>query len=154
MRRNNYLHLVFYSVIVYLINSLWYLNKVYDENKELFKNKNVYLWEKFAFYFYNEDDIRNSEFCLRKQASLQNGIADAYLNLGAFLLGKGYVKEALSSYLEGLSVNPSDEYILYNISSLMHEKENYVEVLNYLKNMIRLNPDNLVYYRVKRFLFA
>ena len=49
-----------------------------------------------------------------------------------FFYEKGLVKEALSAYLEGISVNPEDEYIIYNISSLMYEKKNYVEVLKYI----------------------
>jgi tetratricopeptide (TPR) repeat protein len=137
----------------YLDYALKHLNIVYEAKKELFKNRNVYIWEKLAFYFYDKGLIDKAELCLRKQASLQPGVADAYLNLGVFLYEKGYIREALSAYAEGLIVNPNDQFIHYNISSLMAEKKNYAEVLDCINSLIDSHPNEFAFYKLKTFLF-
>lgn len=87
---------------------------------ELFKGDKVYLWEKAAFAYLDERELDKMESCLRKQARLQPGCADAFLNMGSFYQKVGLMGKAIQSYKEGLKINPQDEFIYYNLSALMH----------------------------------
>lgn len=55
----------------YLYKALEYFEAVHNENKSLFADDDIYLWEKLAFYYNSLGMMEKEEHCLRTQASLQ-----------------------------------------------------------------------------------
>ncbi|WZL72356.1 hypothetical protein QBE52_14845 [Clostridiaceae bacterium 35-E11] len=95
--------------------------------RHLFQQKKMYFWEKIAFAFFYEDDPFKMESCFRKQAKLQPGRSDAFLNLGILWNRLGNQVKALEAYKEGLEINPKDEYIQYNLSALLEKMDCYYD---------------------------
>ncbi|OWZ84105.1 tetratricopeptide repeat protein [Natranaerobius trueperi] len=107
--RNKYLDTCYKILLEILLTS-----------KELFKGDDVYLWERLAFLFHQENKLDKMESCLRKQSNLQND-ASPFLNMGVFFHLSGKTTKAIQSYKEGLELNPHDEYLIYNLKSLLYE---------------------------------
>ncbi len=129
---------------------LEYLKDVKEQSPELFDNgDNVYLWEKLAFTFNALGDIQNAEFCLRSQAEFQPGCADAFLNLGNFLHHRGMDSRAIAAWEEGLQIDPGDEFIYSNLSSLYLEQGRKNPALTMINEAILKNPSRGLNFKIK-----
>lgn len=80
-----------------------------------YRKERAYLWEALGAAWFCLGNVNQVEQCLTQMASLQPGCADAYLNLGNYLSEMGLTERAKQAYLEGLKVNPADQYIIYNL---------------------------------------
>ena len=94
------------------------LRRVKKVSPELFRGKNVYLWEHLAFGFDHYGWFQQAETCLRIQAELQPKKSDAFLNLRVFLTNRGRYQEAMAAYRAGLERTPQCEYLNYNMAEL------------------------------------
>ncbi|MDD3840419.1 MAG: tetratricopeptide repeat protein, partial [Clostridia bacterium] len=130
-----------------------YFKEILEYNPNMFQGDNVYLWEKAAFIYENMGDLAAMEFCLRTQAKLQPGSSEAYLNLGAFYYGRGYHQKALKAYLQGLTVNPRDEFIYHNLATLLWDEGNYEIAIGYIDQAIKANPERMLNYKLKGDLY-
>lgn len=124
------------------------LEDVLEKAPELFRGDRIYLWERLAFAFQSLGYLGLMEKSLRTQAKLQPGCADAYLNLGGFLLSHRRVGDAINAYLEGLSIDPNDEYIYYNLSSLLNDVGNFKLAEEAIAKAIAVNPDRLINHKL------
>ena len=129
--------------------SLQLLNEVKQSHPQLFKGENVYLWEQLGFAFYHAGNIEKADYCLRTQAGFQHGVSDAFLNLGTFYDEQGMWELAAKAYIDGLAVNPEDEFIHYNLASLYMDKDKQVSVLQAINSAVLKNPYSAVNYKLK-----
>ncbi|MDK2985661.1 MAG: hypothetical protein PWQ96_1303 [Clostridia bacterium] len=129
--------------------ALKYLNRVKEYAPQLFKGENVYLWEQLGWAYNAWGDIEKAEYCLRTQASFQPGCNDAFLNLGVFFAERGQWKKAIAAYVEGLKVNPKDEFIYFNLAALYRDEGKRDYALKMLNNAIIENPQRGLNYKLK-----
>ena len=85
----------------------------------LFRGDAIYVWEDLAHTLETMDLPEKAVICYRAQAELAPESTDPYLNLGSLYGATGHTSEAISTYMQGLKINPNDEYIYYNLSSLL-----------------------------------
>lgn len=117
------------------------LNEIYNKDPQIFSGDKVYLWEMLGWAYHIFGDMRKAEKCLRKQASLQPGCADAYLNLGGLYDNNGMPGLALTVYVEGLKESPDDPYLLHNIAMLAYKNGFYETAYKYIYKAIDKNPN-------------
>lgn len=132
-----------------LSEALYSMETVIKNDPYLFGGDSAYLWEKMAWGFYNNDNIKAAETCLRNQARFQPGSSDPYLNLGSFRSEKGQYREAIDAYLEGLKVNPNDEYIHYNLAKHCQNYGMSEAAIKSLNDAILANPERAINYEMK-----
>lgn len=129
--------------------ALEYLIKIKERQPEMFNNEDVYLWEDMARIFYAMDLPEKAVFCFESQAELMPGCSDPYLNLGVLYQCRGQFITAVEIMLKGLEVNPGDEYLYFNLSSLLVQNGLYSIALKYLNSAILANPDRGMNYYLK-----
>lgn len=129
--------------------SLKILNEVKESKPDLFVGEKSYLWETLSYAYYHMGNLKMAEYCLRTQATFQPGEADAYLNLGSFYADYGMWGPAIAAYLDGLKVNPKDEFIYYNLASLYSDTGNREAALNAINDAILENPEKGINYKFK-----
>lgn len=132
-----------------LKNNMKLLKEALEDNTDLFKGETIFLWERLGFEFYGLGELNNMEECLRIQADLQPGIADAFLNMGVFYNGYGFMQKALDVYIEGLQINPNDECIYYNVSSMLSEEGYWDYGFKMIEEAIKINQDRAINYMLK-----
>lgn len=124
----------------YAFQALNYLNEIKEKKPSLFKGDSVYIWEDMARLFDTMDDLDNAAYCYRTEAELMKTSNDPYLNLGHLYDSRGYTEEAVAAYMKGLEINPGDEYIYYNLSSLLMANGKYDSALKSINAAILENP--------------
>ena len=117
------------------------LNEIYHKDPHIFNGERAYLWEMLGWAYHIFGDMRKAEKCLRKQAGLQPGRADAYLNLGCFYDNGGMPGLALSIYMEGLEESPDDPCLLHNLAELSYRSGLYEAAHKYIYQAQNINPD-------------
>lgn len=115
----------------------------------LFRGEEIYIWEDLARLFETMNLPDKAVICYRTQAELDPESTDPYLNLGTLYATTGYASEALTTYIEGLRINRNDEYIYYNLSSLLLAEGNYTTALKFINSTILENPERGLNYKLK-----
>lgn len=125
------------------------LEGVLAVDPSVFAAKRVYLWERLAWAWNDLGDLGRAVKCLRTQAKLQPNSSEAWLNMGAFYAEREMWGPALSAYMEGLNVEPGDEYISYNVAALLGDRGMMNIAVQYLDSAIRKNPRRTLNYKLK-----
>ena len=94
------------------------LTEAYAEHGTAYSQNIAWLWEDLSAVWFHLGDPKHMKSALLKKAELEPGNADAFLNLGFYLNAMGFRDEAKEAYMEGLKVNPADEFIIYNLASI------------------------------------
>lgn len=76
------------------------------------------------------------------------------MNLGQYLSTAGRYEEALAAYREGLKIKPDDEYIHYNMASLLQYSSNSKKAFLSVNEAILSNPERGVNFWLKGRLHA
>lgn len=122
---------------------------VYEKSPELFVGDQVFLWEKLGWAFHLLGDMRKADQCLRLQAKLQPGEADAYINLGSFYEFGEMYEQAVKVYLDGLVECPGDEFLSYNLAQLLDRSGMKDGALDHINAAILKNPQRPYNHKVK-----
>lgn len=123
-------------------------------DRGLFAGDNVYLWENLAHRYSLLNDFGYCKRCCRIQAGLQPCSSDPLLNLGQYCSSFGYRDDALLAYYEGLRINPGDEYIHYNLASLLRSSGDSKKAFAAVNEAILSNPVRGVNFWLKGRLHA
>lgn len=105
-----------------------------------------YLLEDCSQGFVDIGDLKGMEKCLRFKASLEPSCADAFLNMGYFYDRAGMTSKALNIYKEGLMINYNDEYLYYNLASLLNKLDSNEDALKFVRRAIEENPERIINY--------
>jgi tetratricopeptide (TPR) repeat protein len=132
-----------------LSEAIYCMEEVKKNDPGLFKGKDAYLWEKIAWAFYNYGNLVAAEACFRNQAMFQPSSSEPYLNLGACLSEVGNYKAAVDAYLEGLKINPHDEYIYHNLAKHFMVYGVSDLAMKSINNAILSNPGRAINYKLK-----
>lgn len=130
------------------------LVKVLAANRELFVGDTINLWENLAYRFSLVRDIDHCKQCCRIQSTLQPGSSDAWLNLGHYCNSLGHKSDAIEAYRTGLSINPNDEFIHYNMASLLFNSGNSKKAFAAINKAILSNSDRGLNFWLKGRLHA
>ena len=133
----------------YAEKALEYLLEVKKDQPRMFRNHNVYLWEEMARLFDSLDMPDKALLCYEMQAELMPECSDPYLNMAVIYKLKGDIDKAIETNLKGLEINPHDEYIYYNLSSLLMENEMYDIAIKHINSAILANPTRGLNYNLK-----
>jgi tetratricopeptide (TPR) repeat protein len=133
----------------YATRALCVLNKVKEKAPDLFRGQRAYLWEDMARLFDELGDITNAVYCLEQMAELRPKNNEPYLNMGVMLAAAGDMEGALAAYAKGLVIDPRDEYISFNLASLLMQEENSDVALKYVEEAIAANPGRGLNYKLK-----
>ncbi|WP_069649267.1 tetratricopeptide repeat protein [Caloranaerobacter ferrireducens] len=125
------------------------LKEVLEDSQNLFKGDKIYLWEKLGYAFYNLVELKLMEECLRTQAKLQPGNADAFLNIGVFYENYGFIQKAINIYLEGLQIEPNNEYIYYNLSAMLIDEGYWDYAEKIIDESLKIKSDTEINYKLK-----
>ena len=130
------------------------LIEVLSKDRNLFVGDGADLWENLAYRFSLVGDIGRCKRCCHIQASLQPGSSDAWLNLGQYYNSFGLRDDALAAYRTGITINPNDEYIHYNMASLLYNSGNSKKALAAINKAILSNSDRGLNFWLKGRLHA
>ncbi|MFB5066141.1 MAG: tetratricopeptide repeat protein [Candidatus Wallacebacter cryptica] len=125
------------------------LEEIKRHHPDLFQGENTYLWEELAFAYYNLHHIGRAERCLRVLAELIPDSSEPFINLGAFFLNEGLIDRAINAYLEGLAVNPDDEYLCFNLASLYASIGAYRKADSVMNKAVLANPTRALTHMLK-----
>jgi tetratricopeptide (TPR) repeat protein len=133
----------------YAAKALRILDKVKEKEPDLFRGQRIYLWEDMARLFDELGDTANAVYCLEQMAELRPNNNEPYLNMGVMLAAAGDLEGALAAYAQGLAIDPGDEYISFNLATLLMQEENSDTALNYIEDAIAANPGRGLNYKLK-----
>jgi len=122
---------------------------VKEKMPSAFSKKYIYLWEDLALLFDSMDRFDKYLGCYKNLAELMPNSSDPYLNMGVFCADRGLIKEAIEYYKKGLEINPNDEYIYYNLSSLLLYQGRQDKALKEINNAIIENPERGINFKLK-----
>lgn len=122
---------------------------VKEKMPSAFTKKYIYLWEDLALLFDSMDRFDKCLECYENLAQLIPNSSDPYLNMGVFCADRGLIKEAIEYYKKGLEINPNDEYIYYNLSSLLLYQGRQDNALKEINNAILENPERGINFKLK-----
>lgn|GEM_PF-472963 len=108
---------------------------------EVFSGEGIHLWEDLALAFCRAGSVDKAAYCLRRQAELQPGKSDAFLNLGVLYYSVGRLLEAVGAYLEGLESTPADPYLSHNLRELLRAVGGTKALEDMLNAVIVDDPD-------------
>ncbi len=98
---------------------------------------------KRAMLMAEHDDIDEALKLLRGLAPLDSSNPDVYMTLGWIMLQKNNTPEALEYFWNAVEVAFEDkEDILLEISYNLNQQELYLESINFLKQLLKLNPNH------------
>lgn len=109
----------------------------------------IYLWEDLDLLFDSMDRFDKCLECYENLAELMPNSSDPYLNMGVFCTDRGLIKEAIEYYKKGLEINPNDEYIYYNLSSLLLYQGRQDKAFIEINNAILENPERGINFKLK-----
>ncbi len=117
------------------------LAAIQAEHPQLFAGDTVYLWERLAFLYFDQGCLDQAAFCLGQQAELQPHSTEAYLNWGSFYLAQGMFAKAVDAFCTGLTIDPQDEYLSFNLVEAYEALGQMKEARRRVNEAILKNPE-------------
>ena len=114
---------------------------LYQKSLELFPTAEAHTFLGWAYSFQNKYDEAIEE--CRKAIALDPEFGNPYNDIGAYLIEKGKIEEAIPWLEKATAAKRYDSYCFphYNLGRIWEKKGNWVRALDYYDRSLKDNPD-------------
>jgi len=144
----------------YADNAGWsaYQKQDYDEAIKNFQKeisaypKNVNNYWGIGLAYLKMQNYYKAQDSFMKALKLNSNLPKIYNKLGYIALKEGNEKQAINYYTHALSIDPKDNYTLYDLAQLYIKKSQLEKSFYYLKKLTKSNPDKATYWATEAYV--